>query len=225
MTGYYTLKEGKKKGSRISIFLWEDFLEGDTSRQFADVGFLNLSGKVYKEIKMPVFKDENGLFIVIDEECVYLKDFEYFPIDMLIQYMSSCKLEGRYISEDIILATFMKDSENIGVLCDCPMFDAIIPEMGIGLTGDTYKQILCVPTESRRSKNSWGYKITFEPEINGLKKFFASRDYYFSDFCKMLEDGSCVLVNKENYKTQQALNQIMTKDDKKKHISIFSIFR
>lgn len=226
MTGYYTLTQGSKKGSRISVFLWDDFLENERFRDYADVGLIDIHGHVYKEIKKPVFKDTDGLYIEFSGEKVYLKNYEYMPIDMLIKYISSCKLEGRYISEDVIWATFMRDTDNICVLCECPMYEAIIPEMGIGLTGDNYKQILCVPTESRRSKNSWGHKITFEPEVEGLKRFFATRDFYFSDFCKMIEDGDCILVNKDNYKTTQALKQIMTDEtDKKRSIGIFSIFR
>lgn len=225
MTGYYTLTQGAMNGSRISVYLWDDFLDGETSRRYADVGLIDVNGFVRREIKKPVFKDKMGIFIEFNGEKVYLKDYEYMPIDMLIKYMASCKLENRYVSEDIIWATFMRDTENIGVLCDCPMFEAIIPEMGIGMTGDNYKQILCVPTESRRKKSSWGYKITLEPDIQGLKRFFATRDFYFSDFCSMLKSGDCILVNKDDYKTAQALKQIMGECEKKKSVSVFSIFR
>ena len=42
----------------------------------------------------------------------------------------------------------------------------------------------------------------------------------------MIEDRNCILVNKDNYKTTQALKQIMTdEEDKKRSIGIFSIFR
>ena len=63
MNTYYTLKNG----TRLEVFMWEEFFENDTWRGFAEVTQL-FDGKIYggnrgRECKKKLFKDDKGIYI------------------------------------------------------------------------------------------------------------------------------------------------------------------
>ena len=90
----------------------------------------------------------------------------------------------------------MKENDKINVIIKMPCIDFSIPFMGINITSDKYKEVVCKLTEKRYKKNNWEYKITLTPiNENELHKV-TSEDFYFSDFysCILRGDTKLILV-------------------------------
>ncbi len=139
------------------------------------------------------------------EKKYFFKDYEYMSVDQLIEFIDSTDEKWK-IFDEYILATFLKDTENIGLVYKLKEFDLIASSLlGIGVTGSNSKEIecLCVPTEREYKKNEWTYKITIEAEDENLRKYYAGETYYFCDFVSHIKDGIIKIVNKNNYKLSQ----------------------
>lgn len=201
MNGVYTLKSGKK----ISVFLWDDLLEGETFRGTADVRAIKEDGYYSsKECKKKLFKDDTGVYIVWDSQKVYINSYDYMSADTLVSKLAEgVEKEDRwFVRDEEIWATLMHESDKIGILCELPMYDMLIPSMGIGMTSDKYVEVLCVFSEHRYKKDKWSYKVTLVPENEKLQEYVASRHFYFSDFCSMLQSGHMRFVLKDEYKVE-----------------------
>lgn len=200
MNAYFTLKDNTK----LSIFIWEDFLENQNCRGFTDVCLVDADGHFGEEFETPVYKDEQGVYIIYDGERVYLNNYDYMPYEKLIEKINECieKKDPWLCYDDDILATFIKESEKVGIVGDMRVFDFIIPALGIGTTSDKEMEVLAIPTEKYYKKYQWHYKFTMEPEDESLKGIVPSQDIYFSDFCSALKRGIYRLVDKRSYKTQ-----------------------
>lgn len=204
MNTYYTLKNG----TRLEVFMWDDFFDNDIWRGFAEVTQL-FDGKIYggkrgKECKKKLFKDEKGIYIVWDSQKVYLNDFDFDTVEVMAKRISECVLKNDrwLVSDDEILATFMKDTDNVGIIMDMPAYDMICASLGFGIVGDNEQTVLCVPTEKQYKKKDWHYKFTLECELEPLRQYVASRHFYFSDFCSFLKAGHTKLVVKDEFKAR-----------------------
>jgi len=217
MNTYYTLKNG----TRLEVFMWDDFFENDTWRGFAEVTQL-FDGKIYsgnrgRECKKKLFKDDKGIYIVWDNQKVYLNDFDYDTVEVMAKRITECVLKNDrwLVSDDEILATFMKDTDNVGIIMDMPAYDMVCASLGFGIVGDNEQTVLCVPTEKQYKKTNWHYKFTLECECEALRQVIASRHFYFSDFCSFLKCGHAKLVVKDDFKQRVQL-YIENKEQEKK---------
>lgn len=202
MNTYYTLNNG----TRLEVFMWDDFFDNDTWRGFAEVTQL-FDGKIYggnrgKECKKKLFKDDKGIYIVWDSQKVYLNDFDYQPVSVMAKLVAECveKNDRWLVSDDEILATFLKDTDNVGVVIDLPAYDMVCGSLGFGIVGDNEQTVLCVPTERQYSKKNWHYKVTMECDLEPLRQYIPSRHFYFSDFCSFLKSGHAKLVERNEFK-------------------------
>lgn len=197
MNTIYTLKSGNK----ISVFMWEDFLENDTVREFAEVRSVSDGVWSNKEKRTKLFKDEKGVYIVWESQKVYLNNFDYTSYtDLMKKVEQGVQTQDRWaVREHEIWATFMKESEKVYVVCEMPTFDIIIPSLGFGTTSDNYVEVLCVLSEKRYTKKQWSYKISLTCENEMLRDYVPNHDFYFSDFVSMLMSGQIRLVEKEKY--------------------------
>ena len=202
MNTYYTLNNG----TRLEVFMWDDFFDNDTWRGFAEVTQL-FDGKIYggnrgKECKKKLFKDDKGIYIVWDSQKVYLNDFDYQPVSVMAKLVAECveKNDRWLVSDDEILATFLRDTENVGVVIDLPAYDMVCASLGFGIVGDNEQTVLCVPTERQYSKKNWHYKVTMECDLEPLRQYIPSRHFYFSDFCSLLKSGNAKLVERNEFK-------------------------
>ena len=194
----YTLKNNKK----IGAFLWSDFLCNQNWRRWIDIWKINDDGKkIEKEFELPVHDDENGVFIIYDGEKIYLNNYDYLPYSEVVAKVNECveKKDAWLISNDSILATFIKETDKIGIVGKANVFDIIIPELGFGTVSDKTVKCLMIPTEKRYKKHDWHYKFTMEVYDDALRDYVANRDIYFMDFCSLLKSGYYRLVDKNEY--------------------------
>ena len=126
------------------------------------------------------------------------------PVSEIVQFIEDAR-EKRWVPyfDDKLFATIMRDTENVGIVFDMPVYEAIMPQFGIGLTGDKEVKTLCVPTEKHYQKYSWGYKFSIEPANKDYRDRIASRDFYFSDFASMVMSGNIDIVVKKDFIDEQ----------------------
>lgn len=191
----------------ISVYMWKDFLDNDDFRKFADVG--TVVNGIYKESQYELFKDENGLYINYKDKKVYLNDYKYDTVDELATKIEDYKSKKDVfpINNDQVLATLMKDTQNIGIIFDLYTYDIITP-FGISFTGSKTVPVLCTLADERYKKSDWGYKITLKPAYSEFEHIVAKRDLYFSDFCSLLCSGDVKIVNLHKYKKELEEKQI-----------------
>lgn len=196
MQATYTLSSGKK----ISIFLWDDFLENETWRGYAEVRAQKKNGQFGdKEVKKTLQMDpERGLYIVWDKEPVYLNEFDYMSYEELMEKIRESKRTGDrwLVRDDDILATFMMESEKVMVWAPMPVYSMRTP-FGFSLCGDEELEIPCELSTERYAKKDWHYKITLKAVNEELQAICAKHDYYFSDFCSMLKSDIFALADEE----------------------------
>jgi hypothetical protein len=111
------------------------------------------------------------------------------------------------ISNDEILATFIKNADDIGLIVDLPLYTLKTP-FGISFTGSDTIPVLCVLSENRWQKNDWHYKITVMPDNPVYNECVANRDFYFSDLCDFLKAGYATLVNLKEFKHEWTLKML-----------------
>lgn len=179
----YTLHDGQK----IEVFMWSDFFENETYRSFAEVWRYVNGKRTVKPVKRPVAVDDHGIYIVWNSEKIYLNDFDFMPYEQLMAKIKEGKEKNDrwLVSDDDILATFMKESEKVMVFASMPVYNIITP-FGFALCGDKEMDIPCRLSTAQYPKERWGYKITLEP-LEDLRKVCAKQNYYFSDFCSLLK--------------------------------------
>ena len=191
MNTYYTVGSDV-----ISVFMWEDFLDNEDYRKVAHVRVVKDGYLSDKEIRKTLFKDEEGLYIFWNRKKVYLNNFDYLPYEKLIEKVEKgIELNDRwYVWDDEIWATFMKEFEKVSIISDMPMYEALIPQMGIGMVGDKTVPVVCRLDEKQYPRNRMSYKLTLACKDDSLRGIVASQSYYFSDFCSMLKSGIFKLV-------------------------------
>lgn len=207
MRAKYTLKDG----SRISLYMWDDFLEGDDWRGSAEVYKLDKDGRPNgKEVEVPLHKDERGLFINWNGETVYLNKFDCLPYPELVAKLNECveKKDRWLVDDDDILATFMNETDRVGIVGDFRVFDTLIPCMGIGMTSDKTTETMMVPVEKQHKKKDWHYKIDLEVANKDMLGLVASESMYWSDFCSFLKSGIYRLVDKDEYMAENAETEL-----------------
>ncbi len=207
MYAKYKLKNGKL----LSVYLTEDILNNNLLRtstgayELDENGFRSDSNEI--EIYLKIDKSRN-LFFEYEGEKIYFKDYEYMTTDQLIEYIDSCDEKWKIFDDDV-LATFLKDTDNVGLICELNEYDGFaLFVLGIGMTSSNgnKRETLCIPTEKRYEKANWGYKITIEAADENLRSFYAGETYYFSDFVSSIKRGNIKLVNLKTYdKNQEAL--------------------
>ena len=220
MRGIYTLKDG----NRIAAYLWSEFLDGEFYRGETDVVPIKKDKFLHDGKDRKVKVEEDGSFMWGSEK-IYLKDFEADTVPVMAQRIKKAVEENDrwQVSEDEILATFLKYADDVIILADMPRFTTIIPMVGIGLTGDETMRVACVLSEDRYKKSSWHYKITLTPNDLQDKAMVASEHLYFGDFCSMLFRGNCELVSKAGYLTYLLqMSAAKAAKGKKGRSSIFS---
>lgn len=204
MQAFYTLRNGEQ----LSTFLWSDLINEELFRDKIEVQKLENNGWS-KPLKRKILKDDMGVFFYWNKEKIYVNDYDYMSVEEAIKYIENQKTYRGPYFKDMLFATMMKDTSNIGIIFELPVFETIIPHMGIAFTGDKRVKVLCVPTERRYKKNEWGYKISLEAENKKYQNFIASENLYFSDFASMVLSGKAQIVVKDEFlKEQERLSKI-----------------
>lgn len=180
----------------ISVFMWEDFLDNEDWRKTAHVRVIENGHYSDKEVSKKIYKDEGGIYIFWNRKKVYLNDFNYLPYnDLIAKVQEGIDMNDRWhVWDDEIWATFMKEFEKVSIVSDMPMYDVLIPQMGIGMVGDKTVPVICKLDEGQYPRNRMGYKLTLACKDDSLRGIVASQSYYFSDFCDMLKSGIFKLV-------------------------------
>ena len=196
MRTYYTTNNG----TQLEVYMWGEFFDNNDFRKSADVTPI-YNGKRGKECKKNLHKDSDGLYIMWDKQKIYLNNFSYDTVSVMSKKIAECieKKDRWLVSDDEICATFMKDTENVGLIIDMPTYDIINKQLGFGIIGDNECTTLCVPTEKIYDKKEWFHKFTVECDCIKLREIIPSRNFYMSDFCSLLKSGHVKLVNKNEY--------------------------
>ena len=132
-----------------------------------------------------------------NNELIHINDFLCYPLDEIIDRLDLAAKAGDrwYVTDNQILATFLKEADKIGVEMEVSAFDMIIPELGFGIKSDKRVKTIMVPTEDGYSKDYWHYKIRFAPANKELEPVVGTEALYFSDLCSLLVSGKAKLVN------------------------------
>lgn len=207
MYAFYTLKDNTKLG----IFLWSDFMENKLIREFAEVDVLdeNYQWTEEQNLMLPLCTDPRGVYVEYNGQNVYLNDFDYIPYEKLMQKIQECidKDELWLVSNDQILATFLRESDKVGIVGNLPVLDTILPGMRLGmLYSGKEMNVLTVLTEKRYKKPDWHYKVTLMAEDESLRGIVVSQNVYFSDLCSLLKSGHYRLVNIDEYKRKNKMD-------------------
>ena len=189
----YTLKNGEK----IEVFMWSDFLENHDYRGVAEVWQYENGQRSNNPVESPVAVDDHGIYIIWNSEKVYLNDFDFMPYEELMAKIKEGKEKDDrwFVSDDDILATFMKESEKVIVFASMPVYEVVTP-FGFALCGDKEIEVPCRLSTEQYPKERWGYKITLEP-LESMKKVCAKQNYSFSDFCSMLKSDIFALCDED----------------------------
>ena len=212
MNTYYNTANG----TRLEVFMWSDFFDNNDWRGVAEVTPI-YGTKRGKECKKNLHKDTRGLYIIWDRQKIYLNDFHYDSASVMAKKIAECveKKDRWIVSDDEICATFMKDTKNIGLIIDMPVYNMVIKELGIGIVGDNECTALCVPTEKVYSKNQWYYKFTAECDCVKLREIIPSHNFYMSDFCSLLKTGHVKMVDKNKYIAEVQAKEKAKKEEQK----------
>ena len=153
-------------------------------------------------------KDKDATFC-INGETIRVEDYIFETIDTMIERLEEAvtKKDRWLVSEEALLATFLKDTDKLGVVMDVETFDTVIPGLGFGIkSGKDRVPMLMIPTERRYKKHDWHYKIEFTPAKEEHRPFVGYESFYFCDFCSMLTSGHARLVNLEEVGTNYDLD-------------------
>ena len=156
------------------------------------------TGEIQEELAIDP-EDKDATFC-INGETIRVEDFIFDPIDKMIERVEEAvaKKDRWLVSEEALLATFLKETDKIGVVMDVETFDTVIPGLGFGIkSGKDRVPMLMVPAEQKYKKNNWHYKIEFTPAKEENQPFVGYEAFYFCDFCSMLTSGRARLVNLE----------------------------
>jgi hypothetical protein len=216
MNTYYNTANG----TRLEVFMWGEFFDNNDWRKTADVTPI-YNGKRGKECKKNLHKDEHGLYIMWDKQKIYLNDFHYDSASVMARKIEECveKKDRWLVSDDEITATFMKDTKNIGLIIDMPVYDMVMKNLGFGIVGDNECTTLCIPTEKQYNKNQWYYKFTAECDCVKLREIIPSRNFYMSDFCSLLKSGHVKMVDKNEYIAEMKKKEIAKTEESKKFVN------
>ena len=198
MQAVYTLENGVK----LTTFLWSDLQQQEVYRGEIEVQRIK-HNKPCKPFKKKIFKDSHDIYFVWDGKKVYINDYDYMPVSEMVKFIEDARINRIGWFEDKLFATIMRDTENVGILFDLPIYEMIMPAIGIAFTGDKEVKTLCVPTSKHYAKSSWGYKFTLEAANKDYRKSIASRDLYFSDFASMVLSGHADIVVKDDFIEEQ----------------------
>lgn len=204
MKGIYTLKTGEK----IAVFLWNDILNNDSHRSETTYRKIlpdgSYSDKEYK-LKIKYDYEKLKLYFVINGQKIYFEDFEFLPVDKLVEKIKN-RTDRWSVKDDELMATLIKDTDNVGIIFQLRKYETIIPYLGVAIVSDDNKQkILCIPTERYYKKSSWSYKVTLEAKDEEMRKLFSNENIYFSDLWSLIMEGKVELVNKNTYIEHQEL--------------------
>lgn len=194
-----------KNGENILVYLWTDILDGEDYRESTSCNKYNKDGYIdaSKDYEIKIQKDENKkLFFEFEGEKIMFDDYEYMTVNELIEKINSGNDMLKDIRDDEVLATFLKDTESVGLICELDEFDVFAKSLfGFGMTSsdDNKLECLCIPTEKKYVKSHWSYKITLEAEDESLREHYASETYYFSDLISHIRSGMITLVNRNTY--------------------------
>ncbi len=201
METIYTLNNGKKV-----LVSWKEYTQpGDIFARYhelrEDGSYCNPTSR---RIKLQKERKTNRIYFVMNGEKKYVDEFDYDPVDTLIERINNSKSTDD-LKDCEILATFLKDTDNVGLIlqlvaCSWILEDGqLIPLCPKHVYSDP---MLCVPTERNYKKRNWYEAITLEPENRELRNRFLEDNYLFKDFCLQLRDGIIKLVNKNKYKDE-----------------------
>ena len=124
-------------------------------------------------------------------------------VEEMIEYIKDEKISRSPYFDDKLFATIMRDTDNVGLIFDLPVYETIVSSLGIALTGEKRVKALCVPTERRYKKYSWHYKFTLETANEMYRKSVSYEHLYFSDFASLILSGHIELVLKDKFIEEQ----------------------
>lgn len=195
----------KNNGNRLEYYLWDDIAEGRTIREVIEVEHIYKGQRQGRRSRKKLFKDANGVYIVWNKTKVYLNDFDYDPIDTLVARINKGVADKNRWSvfEEEMLATFLKETDKVGIIYDAPVIDTIVPIIGVAMYSDRTTPTLCVLSEKEYKKSNWDYKITLLPENEQVRKSVIANTLYTSDMWSMIMAGIIKVVNLDKYKAER----------------------
>lgn len=174
-----------------------------------DIAFFSDHGEGWsKDIDLDVDADGN-LFFMYDAQKVYLHDMKKICMSDLCHRIK--KNTEHVTTEDFLVAMLCDGPWNTRFSVELPVPESIIPFMGICMVGDKTKKVPCKLKDSYNSEPHNGYKLEFEPALDGLSEqereslpYLCTKRTYTSDIFSMIKSGIIdILDSVEDGKTQE----------------------
>ncbi len=169
----------------ISAYIPDNIFDGDIPNNFyLDVNELEKGCYNGKFRKCKVLKDSKGAYFAYRGKNIYVQDFIWISVEELIKQLQNKDKTDQFPNlEEKIIATFIKDTENVAI--------SEKTEKG---------EVFYAPIETPLyQKKDWGYKIPIK-EIDTSTRTFKEdanhRALYSCDLANLLEKGYFKLLNK-----------------------------
>ncbi len=184
-------------GKKLNLYLWRDFLNGRSFRDFVVVREEITSTTEYDEFegegsKYKVYEDAIGRYFVYEGESIYFKDYSCMSLNELIDKIKEgiAKDDFWLVTHDDMILTFMRYWDSIGI--ERPLYT-------YSETEDRYTTILTRPVENDRdSRYTCSYKMTFEAVNEDVRRKTVSNRDYSSTIFDNIKNGKYSLVNLES---------------------------
>ena len=149
-------------------------------------------------------KDENPKFEYAGET-FEVNNFMFTPLPEIIKRVNEAvENNDRWaVRESEALATFMKESDKIGIIMNVNPFDLVIPGFGFGIKSRSSNRIqtIMVPFECMYTKDEWSYKIELHALDENIRAAVGTERFYFCDLLSGIMSGHYKLVDITDPKT------------------------
>jgi hypothetical protein len=177
--------------------------------QYGGITVMNSNGKE----RISFDRNTDDPTFEFNGETIHVNDFKYTPLEQLITKVDKAVQAGERwgSTESEVLATIMKEKDNVAFEMQIDCFDTLVPIMGIGIKSSNGPSVLdiMVPVEDRWSTENWGYKIELQAEDPRIRAISGKTTLYFSDFWSMCMNGSIKIVNKNKYREEHPIARVI----------------
>lgn len=190
---WYKLDNGK-----YVVIFNHDLLSADKRGSYhrkttegAIVDELDMYGDDEFEIDILSDRDNGKLYFVIENQKIYVSDFECYSPEELINKL--CKEEE--VSESLFMASLIKNADEYAFIEQKPIPSSvdIIPGFGIMVVAYSsnrrYTHVICKLVENNYTKDVWHYKLETMPINIEEQAIFGVENHYLSSYFGSVLDG------------------------------------
>ncbi len=184
----YNLADGRY----VKVFN-HDLLSADKvgryPRRTTEVMMYDKQGKFLNQsFYIDVLTDEqNGkLYFMIENQKIYVSDFEYFDAEELVDRFR----KNKKVSADMFAASLIKGSDKLAFIEERAVPNTVISGiMRSYSTEPRYKRVICELLGKYREKENWFFKVDTVPFDELERELYGSETYETMEYYKAIIEG------------------------------------